>query len=195
LRRQRSLEGLLAAPSLRSYLKHSETNSLLLRWMSANGGHEVTFRLKFCSAVEDYTLLTSRALVATRGAAIYEKFLSEVAPFTMPIPAVVIEDIRTKVDGDIFPINLFWDAYDATLQSLENYFVEFLASSEFKVLQFEASAVAKRIRIFTVLSGSDVCDAEEILKGNGEVQGGIDKLAALTVGLEGADDVDSDDEG
>ncbi len=153
------LSGLLGAPSIRSYLKNNETNILLIEWMTQVGGEEIAIRLKFCSVVEEYTKLSSRALLASRGTHIFEKYLSEHRQFPSPVSDIIIEDIRSKVLLDVYPIHLFWDAYNAVLQSLEAYFSEFLKSDEFRALKLELLKTEKQLDVHGKLAvsiGTDV---------------------------------------
>lgn len=152
-RRRSNLSSLVGAPSLRNYLRNAETYKLVTTWMAGNGGEGVLNCLKFSVAVQEYESLTTRPLIARRGQSIFEEFLEGVETSGLPIPAVVVEEIHSKVHAEVFPLNLFWDAYSATLQSMEGLFMEFLSSQEFQVLQLELHRVEKQLQVLAELSG------------------------------------------
>ena len=162
------MSALVGAPSLRNYLRNVETYKLVTTWMASNGGEGVVNCLNFSVAVQEYESLTTRSLIASRGQAIFEEFLEDAVSKGLSIPPVVIEEIHSKVHAEVFPMNLFWDAYTASLQSMEGLFVEFLSSQEFQVLQLELRRVEKQLQVLAELSGiSDESFMVMLAKENG----------------------------
>lgn len=108
--------------------------------------------------VDEYTKLKTRSLVARHGLGIYERYFSEQKASVLPVPSVIVEEIESKVHEEVFPINLFWDAYSAVLQSLEGLFMNYLDSQEFSILQVELRKLEKKLQVLARLSDiSDEC--------------------------------------
>ena len=168
--RKRVLSTLLAAPSLQTYLKNAESRNLVIRFMANEGGADVLYRLQFAATIEDYTKLTSRSKIASEGLRLFETYFGAKKAGKLPIPAVVIDEISSKVSADVFPLNLYWDAYSAVLQSLEGLFMQFLSSDEFRILSFEMTKVEKTLQVLADLTGISEEEFVELMTTDPDLQ-------------------------
>eukprot|EP00602_Paraphysomonas_sp_CaronLab_P007996 CAMPEP_0185034232 /NCGR_PEP_ID=MMETSP1103-20130426/23917_1 /TAXON_ID=36769 /ORGANISM="Paraphysomonas bandaiensis, Strain Caron Lab Isolate" /LENGTH=394 /DNA_ID=CAMNT_0027570805 /DNA_START=31 /DNA_END=1215 /DNA_ORIENTATION=+ len=147
--RRRELSTLITRPMLINYLRHQDTFKLIQEWLLDVKGEEAMQWLSFYTSVREYMAISSRSLLPSRAAIIYDKFICPSAPRPLPLPDSVRTTMQDKILIGQYPKNLFSEALSHMVTTLRADFEDsFLSSSYFTRLQDELTMIDKKMIAF-----------------------------------------------
>ena len=144
--RKQILTDLCAKPTLVAFLRSDEASVLIWDWAIGVGNKNVLHRLQFHTAVEEFKSLETKALMPSRAALIWERYLEAGSNCEVAISQSARDDVNDQIQNDKVTRFTFTVAQKEVVLSLNSEFeTSFLPSNYYERLRSELESVKTKI--------------------------------------------------